>query len=274
VAGQFDTYWGTFEEISNYNIGLNYFEKLWLAWYTYMQNDVLATGIMSFVMHEVVYFGRSLPWIIIDCIPWFRRYKIQNVCHQLAPEHAAIAAETLLTNAAAENPNRKGAVAMRKPCPSFALHRRTPTNLAIPPNGTVLRSLDFSSFPFALHNGLPNRHLLRHGRRVALLDAPRHAHLPLPVQKHPQDPPPVLGAVRARRRVRQPDRGDDAGAGHGGLADPVDGADRRPTHPDHVPVDRAASVPGHRRALRLRVPVVAAPLFALLGRRRPPRRPS
>jgi hypothetical protein len=44
-----------------------------------MQNDVLATGIMSFVMHEVVYFGRSLPWIIIDCIPYFRKYKIQHV---------------------------------------------------------------------------------------------------------------------------------------------------------------------------------------------------
>jgi sterol desaturase/sphingolipid hydroxylase (fatty acid hydroxylase superfamily) len=44
-----------------------------------MQNDVLATGIMSFVMHEVVYFGRSLPWIFIDLIPYFRRWKIQNV---------------------------------------------------------------------------------------------------------------------------------------------------------------------------------------------------
>ena len=44
-----------------------------------MQNDVLATGIMSFVMHEIVYFGRSLPWIIIDAIPFFNRYKIQNV---------------------------------------------------------------------------------------------------------------------------------------------------------------------------------------------------
>jgi methylsterol monooxygenase len=43
-----------------------------------MQNDVLATGIMSFVMHEVVYFGRSLPWIIIDRIPYFNKYKIQN----------------------------------------------------------------------------------------------------------------------------------------------------------------------------------------------------
>ena len=44
-----------------------------------MQNDVLATGILSFVMHEVVYFGRSLPWIIIDAIPYFHKYKIQKV---------------------------------------------------------------------------------------------------------------------------------------------------------------------------------------------------
>jgi hypothetical protein len=45
-----------------------------------MQNDVLATGIMSFLMHELVYFGRSLPWVIIDAIPYFNKYKIQNVC--------------------------------------------------------------------------------------------------------------------------------------------------------------------------------------------------
>lgn len=46
-----------------------------------MQNDVLATGIMSFVMHELVYFGRSLPWMIIDRIKYFNKYKLQNVCH-------------------------------------------------------------------------------------------------------------------------------------------------------------------------------------------------
>jgi len=44
-----------------------------------MQNDVLATGIMSFMMHEIVYFGRSLPWMIIDRIPAWNKYKIQNV---------------------------------------------------------------------------------------------------------------------------------------------------------------------------------------------------
>lgn len=44
-----------------------------------MDNDILATGIMSFAMHEIVYFGRSLPWVIIDQIPYFNKYKIQAV---------------------------------------------------------------------------------------------------------------------------------------------------------------------------------------------------
>ena len=74
-----NTYWHEFDQISKYNIQLNYFERLWAAWYAYMGNDVLATGLMSFTMHELVYFGRSLPWIIIDSIPAMRKYKIQNV---------------------------------------------------------------------------------------------------------------------------------------------------------------------------------------------------
>lgn len=45
-----------------------------------MQNDVLATGVLSFVMHEIVYFGRSIPWMIVDRIPYFNKYKMQNVC--------------------------------------------------------------------------------------------------------------------------------------------------------------------------------------------------
>ncbi|KAI3261420.1 hypothetical protein CBS147308_9743 [Penicillium roqueforti] len=72
------TYWGQFEEIGKYNANLNVAERLWAAWYAWMQNDVLATGIMSFVMHELVYFGRSLPWIFIDTFAMFNRYKIQG----------------------------------------------------------------------------------------------------------------------------------------------------------------------------------------------------
>lgn len=73
------TYWGQYEEISKYNSQLNVAERLWAAWYAWMQNDVLATGIMSFAMHELVYFGRSLPWIFIDSLGLFKGYKIQSV---------------------------------------------------------------------------------------------------------------------------------------------------------------------------------------------------
>ncbi|KAJ6104198.1 hypothetical protein N7523_010518 [Penicillium sp. IBT 18751x] len=72
------TYWGQFEEIGQYNPELNVAERLWAAWYAWMQNDVLATGIMSFAMHELVYFGRSLPWIFIDSLGLFKNYKIQS----------------------------------------------------------------------------------------------------------------------------------------------------------------------------------------------------
>lgn len=73
------TYWEQYEEVSRHNAHLNVVERLWSAWYAWMQNDVLATGIMSFVMHEIVYFGRSLPWIFIDTLGLFKNYKIQNV---------------------------------------------------------------------------------------------------------------------------------------------------------------------------------------------------
>ncbi|KAK0549680.1 C-4 sterol methyl oxidase [Tilletia horrida] len=57
---------------------LNIFEKWWAEWYLWIGNPVLATGIMSFVLHEVVYFGRAIPWIIIDRMPSMRKYKLQE----------------------------------------------------------------------------------------------------------------------------------------------------------------------------------------------------
>jgi methylsterol monooxygenase len=79
ISGAPASYTDYFNDIAAYNVHLNVFEKAWAAWYAYMQNDVLATGIMSFTMHEVIYFGRALPFIIMDKIPYFRRYKIQAV---------------------------------------------------------------------------------------------------------------------------------------------------------------------------------------------------
>lgn len=65
-----------------HNIGLqhqqlNILEKLWASWYLYMKNDVLATGLMFFLLHEFMYFGRCLPWFLIDTFGWFKQYKIQ-----------------------------------------------------------------------------------------------------------------------------------------------------------------------------------------------------
>ncbi|WBW73115.1 C-4 methylsterol oxidase Erg25 [Schizosaccharomyces osmophilus] len=56
---------------------LNFFEQVWMAYYKWFDNDVVATGLMSFILHEVLYFGRCIPWMIIDALPYFRRWKIQ-----------------------------------------------------------------------------------------------------------------------------------------------------------------------------------------------------
>ncbi|KAH8889845.1 C-4 sterol methyl oxidase [Thozetella sp. PMI_491] len=98
------SYASIFEDVSKYNIHLGYFERLWAAWYLWMQNDTLATGIMSFVMHEVVYFGRSLPWIIIDAIPFFNQYKIQNQKVPTWKEQWECAALVLLSHFTVELP--------------------------------------------------------------------------------------------------------------------------------------------------------------------------
>lgn len=77
---------------------------MWAAWYAYMQNDVLATGIMSFLMHEIVYFGRSLPWIIIDRMSYFNKYKIQNQKIPTVQEQWSCAKLVLLSHFTVELP--------------------------------------------------------------------------------------------------------------------------------------------------------------------------
>ncbi|EPE02538.1 c-4 methylsterol oxidase [Ophiostoma piceae UAMH 11346] len=95
---------GVFEEVSKYNVHLNVVERLWASWYLWMQNDILATGIMSFIMHEVVYFGRSLPWIILDAMPYFNRWKIQNQKVPTAKEQFDCAVLVLVSHFTVELP--------------------------------------------------------------------------------------------------------------------------------------------------------------------------
>ncbi|KAL1748321.1 hypothetical protein HDZ31DRAFT_29963 [Schizophyllum fasciatum] len=56
---------------------LSWLEQLWVQWYVTIDNPTIATGLMSFLLHEFVYFGRSIPWIIIDSMPYFRKWKLQ-----------------------------------------------------------------------------------------------------------------------------------------------------------------------------------------------------
>ncbi|BDD59084.1 hypothetical protein MAP00_004322 [Monascus purpureus] len=57
----------------------NMLEKLWWAHYAYWDNTIIATGIITFLSHEFVYFGRCIPWAIIDALPGlFLKYKIQD----------------------------------------------------------------------------------------------------------------------------------------------------------------------------------------------------
>ncbi|KAI1158188.1 C-4 sterol methyl oxidase [Nemania serpens] len=102
--GQPDTFTSVFEEVSKYNVQLNIAERLWASWYLWMQNDTLATGIMSFVLHEVIYFGRCLPWMIIDRIPYFNKYKIQNQKIPTLKEQWECASLVLLSHFTVELP--------------------------------------------------------------------------------------------------------------------------------------------------------------------------
>jgi len=66
-----------------YAAGLNFnslslLEQWWAKWYLYVGDPVLATGIMSFLIHEIFYFGRCIPWMIIDRIPYFKKWKLQE----------------------------------------------------------------------------------------------------------------------------------------------------------------------------------------------------
>lgn len=57
---------------------LNYIETLWESMYE-GRNPLIVTGVFAFLMHEIVYFGRFIPFLICDFIPYFQRYKLQPV---------------------------------------------------------------------------------------------------------------------------------------------------------------------------------------------------
>ncbi|KAI0596463.1 C-4 sterol methyl oxidase [Biscogniauxia sp. FL1348] len=99
-----DTFSSVFEEVSKANMQLNVVERLWASWYLWMQNDTLATGIMSLALHEIFYFGRCLPYFIISYIPYFNKYKLQQQKIPTLKEQWDCASLVLLTHFTVELP--------------------------------------------------------------------------------------------------------------------------------------------------------------------------
>lgn len=270
-----ETYWGQFEEISKYNTHLNVAERLWTAWYAWMQNDVLATGIMSFMMHEIVYFGRSLPWIFIDTLGLLKNYKIQSVSGRRC-EHQDIS-----LTLAEQNTLVAGAMELCQICASQPFHSRIASNLvgmlcplmwivpngvlqAISPNGSVFRTFDFGPFSVCVDNGLPNCDIFCFGRHVALFLSSRSSLGPS-LQGYPQNPPPVLCPFWHGGRIRLSDWSHDFGIWNRWLSDSLVCSDWGFAHLHYVRLDCAAPIPGHWFTQRLRVSMEPSPFPSILG---------
>ncbi|GCE97291.1 C-4 sterol methyl oxidase [Zygosaccharomyces mellis] len=62
-----ETFVGTLQNVQHgIPVRLNVAERLWAAWYSYMNNDVLATGLLFFLLHEVIVL---LSHFLVEAIP-------------------------------------------------------------------------------------------------------------------------------------------------------------------------------------------------------------
>jgi len=223
-----------YTRISELNFHLNVFEKAWAAWYEYMQNDVLATGIMSFVMHEMVYFGRSLPWIIIDQISYFRKWKIQNTKIPTAAEQWRCTCLVLLSHFTVELPQ----IWLFHPmCKYFGMS----TDVPFPAWNTIAYQV---AIFFVLED---TWHYWFH----------RLFHWGFFLQIYPQDSPYILGSVWSCGRIRFPHRGYDAWVRDGWDTHPMVRCHRESSHSHNVHLDYLEAFPGDRCPLRLRLSLVS-----------------
>jgi len=56
---------------------LTFLEKAWSNLFHLGYSEAVTTGVIAFIWHEIIYFGRSLPFLIADFIPSFQKYKLQ-----------------------------------------------------------------------------------------------------------------------------------------------------------------------------------------------------
>ena len=90
-------------------------------------------------MHEFVYFGRSIPWIIIDALPYFRRWKLQDVPSLVHPRSN--------TDHVDQNPYTRRSMDVYKVCPATTFHGRVTSDIPVPSNSSLLWSSHRCSLP-------------------------------------------------------------------------------------------------------------------------------
>lgn len=160
-------------------------------------------------------------------------------------------------------------MAMCQTRPSIPLHRRASSNLAIPPNRTILRHVNERSFPSMANNGSPNCSLLRPWGFMALLVSQGSTHSNA-LQENSQASSSVQRSIRSRSRIRVSNRSHDISFRISRNSNYLGCRVQESAHSDDVHVDCVEVIPGYRRTLWIRVPMELAPHPTFLGRCRSP----
>lgn len=104
------------------------------------------------MVNQIVYFGRSIPWVIVDAIPYFRRWKLQPNKIPSPEEQWDCVKQVLWAHITVELPTvRKNLLHARENPPQYFL------DLAFSSNGRIRWNEDVPCpFSFAVNHGLAN----------------------------------------------------------------------------------------------------------------------
>ena len=57
-------------------------EQQWKGLFEGAENPTVRLASVLFAWHQIVFWGRYIPYVICDHIAWFRKYRIQHVFFQ------------------------------------------------------------------------------------------------------------------------------------------------------------------------------------------------
>lgn len=121
-----------------------------------------------FQLSQIVYFGRAIPFVILDSMPSMRKYKIQEVSSTIYRRGVASLLTTLFS--AGPSGHSRATMEVHQVRATIAFHSRVTSDMVIPPNLRILSHVDtFGTFPCLDQDGLADWSLLLIRRYVPLL---------------------------------------------------------------------------------------------------------